>query len=170
MIADTVQQDVPAPSIGAGLNHLPHKTGAVGEAGRKLTLASVGLGAYIVDGVMAVYRGGIRFFSSAERRGQRMSRDITRRFGDFEEQAVNEMRKLQDQVDENVDQLRIGFVDAKYTADEDLEKRVELVLSNMGLPSRERLERLSMEIDDLNRKIDQQLRRLPERPIPDPLG
>jgi hypothetical protein len=40
----------------------------------------------------------------------------------------------------------------------------------MGLPSRERLERLSQEIDDLNHKIDQQLTRLPERPIPDPLG
>ncbi len=131
---------------------------------------TVGLGAYIVDGALAVYKGGLRFVSSAERRGQRMSRDFTRRFGDFEEHAVSEMRKLQDQVDENVDHLRGGFIDAKSSADEDLEKRVELVLSNMGLPSRERLERLSMEIDELNRKLDQQLRRLPDRPIPDPLG
>lgn len=170
MIADTVQLDVPAPSTGAGLNHMPHKAGVVSEAGRKLALASVGLGAYIVDGVMAVYKGGVRFFYSAEQRGQRMSRDMTRRFGDFEEHAVSEMRKLQDQVDENVEQLRSGFVDAKNIADDDLEKRVELILSNMGLPSRERLERLSMEIDELNQKIDQQLRRLPDRPIPDPLG
>ena len=99
-----------------------------------------------------------------------MSRDFTRRFGDFEEHAVGEMRKLQDQMDENVDHLRGGFMDATSSADEDLEKRVELVLSNMGLPSRERLERLSQEIDDLNQKLDQQLRRLPDRPIADPLG
>ena len=99
-----------------------------------------------------------------------MSRDFRRQFGELEEQAVSEMRKLQDQVDENVDHLRGGLMDARSSADEDLEKRVELVLSNMGLPSRERLERLSMEIDELNRKLDQQLRRLPDRPIPDPLG
>ena len=161
MIVDMIQQDVPAPSAGAGLDHLFYKTGVVGEAGRKVALASVGFCAYIVDGVVAVYNGGVQFFTSAERHGQRMSRDLTRRFGDFEEHAVGEMRKLQDQMDENVDHLRGGYMDARSGADEDLEKRVELILSNMGLPSRERLERLSQEIDDLNQKLDQQLRRLP---------
>jgi len=170
MIADPVQQEVPAHSVAAGLDHLQYKTGVVGEAGRKIALASVGFCAFIVDGAVAVYNGGVQFFTSAERRGQRMSRDLTRRFGDFEEHAVGEMRKLQDQMDENVDHLRGGFVDAKSGADEDLEKRIELILSNMGLPSRERLERLSQEIDDLNQKLDQQLRRLPDRPIADPLG
>lgn len=170
MIAEPVQQDVLAPSTDAGLNHFQHKAGALGNAGHKVVLAYVGLGAYIADGAAAVYKGGLRFFATAERRGQRMSRDLTRRFGDLEEQAVSEMRKLQDQMDGNVDHLRGGFMDAKSSADEDLEKRVELVLSNMGLPSRDRLERLSMEIDELNRKLDLQLRRLPDRPIPDPLG
>ena len=170
MIVDMVQQDVPAPSAGAGLDYLQHTASTVGGTSRKIALASVGLGAYIVDGALAVYRGGLRFVSSAERRGQRMTRDATRRFGDFEEHAVSEMRKLQDQVDDNVNHLRGGLMDAGSSADEDLEKRVELVLSNMGLPSRERLERLSMEIDELNRKLDQQLKRLPDRPIPDPLG
>jgi hypothetical protein len=173
MIADTVQQEVPAPAAGAGLRQLQHKAGTVGgtvsEAGRKVVLASVGLCAYVVDGAAAVYQEGVRLFSSAEQRGQRMSRDITRRFGDLEEQAVTEMRKLHYQVDENVDQLRGGFLETNSSADQDLEKRVELVLTNMGLPSRERLERLSQEIDDLNQKIDRQLLRLPDRPVPDAL-
>lgn len=170
MIVEMIQQDVPAPSAGAGLNSLQHQVNAVSGTGRKIALAYVGLGAYIIDGAVAVYRGGMRLISSAERRGQRMSRDFRRQFGELEEQAVSEMRKLQDQVDENVDHVRGGLMDARSSADEDLEKRVELVLSNMGLPSRERLERLSMEIDELNRKLDQQLKRLPDRPIPDPLG
>jgi parvulin-like peptidyl-prolyl isomerase len=170
MIADMVQKEMPAPSAGAGLRQLQHKVGAVEVAGRKVVLAYVGLCAYIVDGAAAVYQEGVRFFSAAERRGQRMSRDLTRRFGDLEEQAVGEMRRLQDQVDVNVDHLRGGLLDSKDISEEDLEKRVELVLTNMGLPSRERLARLSQEIDDLNQKIDQQLRRLPEQPVPDPLA
>lgn len=162
MIADTVQHEMPAPAADAGLSTLQRKVGIVGQAGRKVVLASVGLCAYVVDGAAAVYQGGARLFSSAERRGQQMSRYVTRRFGDLEEQAVGEMRKLQEQVDENVDYLRSNYIDTQSGADGDLEKRVELVLSNMGLPSRERLERLNQEIDDLNHKIDQQLMRLPE--------
>jgi hypothetical protein len=170
MIAEPVRQEMPAPSVAAGLDHLQYRTRVVGDAGRKIALASVGFCAFIVDGAVAVYKGGVHLFSSAELRGQRMSRDLTRRFGDFEEHAVGEMRKLQGQMDENVEQLRGSLMDAKSGADEDLEKRIELILSNMGLPSRERLERLSQEIDDLNQKLDQQLRRLPDRPIADPLG
>jgi polyhydroxyalkanoate synthesis regulator phasin len=170
MIADTVQQEMPAPAAGVGLSHLQRKVSTAGAAGRRLVLASVGLFAYVADGAAAVYQEGVRLFSSAERRGQRMSRDLTRRFGDLEEQAVGEMRKLQNEAEANVDHMRSGFLATKSSADEDLEKRVELVLSNMGLPSRERLERLSQEIDDLNHKIVQQLLRLPDRPVADPLG
>ena len=61
MIVDMVQQDVPAPSAGAGLNYLQHQVNTVGGTGRKIALAYVGLGAYIVDGAVAVYRGGMRF-------------------------------------------------------------------------------------------------------------
>ena len=60
MIADPVQQEVPAPSVAAGLDHLQYKNGVVGEAGRKIALASVGFCAYIVDGAVAVYNGGVR--------------------------------------------------------------------------------------------------------------
>ena len=130
MIADMVQTEMPAPPVDAGLNQLQHKVGAVEEAGRKVVLASVGLCAYIVDGVAAVYQEGIRFFSSAERRGLRMSRDITRRFGDLEAQAVGEMRRLQNQVD--VDHMYGGFLEAKDSSEEDLEKRVRTRIDQYG--------------------------------------
>jgi hypothetical protein len=170
MIANSMQQERPALESGAGFSRWQRKAGAVGEAGRKVVLASVGLCAYVVDGAAAVVKSGTRLFTSAEHRGVRMSRDVTRRFGDLEEQAVTEMRKLQEDVDESVDHLRAGILSPKGDMDEELEKRVELVLSNLGLPSRERLERLGQEIDDLNQKIDQQLMRLPETPYPEPLG
>jgi hypothetical protein len=170
MIAESLQQEIPAPDAGAGFSRWQQRAGTVGTAGRKVVLASVGLCAYVVDGAAAVVKRGARFITSAEHRGVRMSRDATRRFSDLEEQVVTEMRKLQDEVDENVDHLRTGVLSPKASADEELEKRVELVLSNLGLPSRERLERLSREIDELNQKIDQQLMRLPDKPYPEPLG
>jgi hypothetical protein len=169
MIADTIQQEMPAPETGAGVNRVMRPVRSAKEAGRKAVLATVGACAYVVDGAAAVYDGGMTFFSSAERRGRRMSRDMTSRFGYLEEQAVGEMRKLQEQVEDNVDHLR-GMGEGHSLDEDELEKRVELVLANLGLPSRERLVRLSQEIDDLNQKIDRQLQRLPEQPLADPLG
>jgi poly(hydroxyalkanoate) granule-associated protein len=170
MIAETVQQEMPASPVDAGLRQWQRKLDTVSGAGRKVVLASVGLGAYVVDGAASVYKAGVRFVTSAERRGARMGRDVKHRFSDLEEQTVNEMRKLQDSVDINIEQLRGGSFGSGSAMDEELEKRVELVLANLGFPTRERLERLSQEIDDLNQKIDQQLKRLPDQPYPEPLG
>lgn len=170
MIAETVQQDTPASLAGAGLRQWQRKAGAVGEAGRKLVLASIGFYGYMVDGTVSVYQSGMRLFTSAERRGEQMGRAVVRRFSDLEEQTVNEMRKLQESVDTNLGQLRGAHSEPKPGADQELERRVELVLANLGFPTRERLERLSQEIDELNQKIDQQLTRLPDQPYLDPLG
>ena len=139
---------------------------AATASGRKLVLASVGAGAYVLDGVVAVYQRGERLLNQAERRGAKMEREARQRFGKLEEQAVGEMRKLQGQAEESLDLLR----ESRGGANEEIEKRIELALANMGLPSRERLERLSQEIDALNQKLDEQLLRLPSEPLPDPLG
>jgi hypothetical protein len=169
MIAETIQKEMPALDTDAGIARVMRPVRSVKATGRKVVLAAVGACAYVMDGAAAVYHEGTRLLSTAERRGQRMSRDVTQRFGDLEEQAVGEMRKLQEQVEDNVDHLR--GMGEEHSADEDeLEKRVELVLANLGLPSRERLERLTHEIDDLNQMIDRQLQRLPEQPLADPLG
>ena len=133
--------------------------------GRKLVLASVGAGAYVLDGVLSVYRGGVHLLQSAEQRGEQMEHATRQRFSNLEEQAIHEMRKLQGQAEETLEHVGI----AGGSVNEEVEKRVELTLANMGLPSRERLERLSQEIDALNRKLDEQIMRLPSEPMPDPL-
>jgi hypothetical protein len=170
MIAEMVQQETPASPADAGLRQWQRRTGSVKEAGRKVVFATVGLCAYMVDGVASIYQGGVRLFSSAEHRGERMGRDVTQRFSDLEEQTVNEMRKLQDSVDVNMAQLRSDDLESRLGHDQEFEKRVELVLANLGFPTRDRLEQLGREIDDLNQKIDQQLMRLPDQPYPEPLG
>jgi poly(hydroxyalkanoate) granule-associated protein len=176
MIADTMpagamQAEEPAASIkveaGADMHAAVEQQAAkVKAAGRKFVLAYLGAGAYVLDGFAGVYRRGERLLASAEKRGAVMERDARRRFGNLEEQAVHEMRKLQGQAEESMQQMR----ESRGSANEEVEKRVELALANMGLPSRERLERLSQEIDALNQKLDEQILRLPADPIPDQLG
>lgn len=138
--------------------------------GRRMTLAGVGAVAYVWDSARAVVQGGAELVSSAEKRGERMGQTVTKRFVTLEEQAADELRKLQGQVTEHGETLRTGLMEEPAELDEVMEKRIEQVLSNLGVPSRDRLERLSREIDELNAKIDEELRRsrLPSDPLPEP--
>lgn len=169
-----MQAEQPAPLAGASAKRWPQTvagaaaktTTKAAASGRKWVLAVVGVGALVLDGAATAYRSGEHLLNSAERRGVTMEREARRRFGKLEEQAVGEMRKLQGQAEEGMEQIRAS----RSGANEEFEKRVELVLANMGLPSRERLERLSQEIDTLNQMLDEQILRLPSNPLPDQLG
>ena len=122
-------------------------------------LAYVGFWAFTYDGVLGVYKGGVKLISDAEQRGSRMEQVFMQRFHGLENCTANELKKLQNQVEANVDQVRSTVFDTRSEVEVELEKRVELVLANVGIPSRDRLERLSQEIDFLNQKIDQELLR-----------
>ena len=169
MTVKTMELKQPALLVDAGAKQWKQTAKAAKAAtasGRKLVLASVGAGAYVLDGVVVVYQRSERLLKQAEKRGAKMEREARQRFGKLEEQAVGEMRKLQEQAEGGLEQLR----ESHGGANEGIEKRIELVLANMGLPSRERLDRLSQEIDALNQKLDEQLLRLPSEPLPDQLG
>lgn len=166
IMSDRMPVEQPAPLAGAGGKRWPQAVEKTAASGRRWALAAVGAGAYVLDGVVAVYRSGEHLLDSAERRGAAMERGARQRFGKLEEQAVGEMRKLQGQAEEGMEQMRVS----RGSVNEEIEKRVELALANMGLPSRERLERLSQEIDALNQMLDEQILRLPADPIPDQLG
>lgn len=163
MTVKTMELEQPAVLDETSTKQWQQKAEAATESGRKLVLASVGAGAYVLDGVMTVYQYGERLLNQAEKRGVTMQRTFRRRFGTLEEQAVSELRKLQGQAEDGIQHMR-------ETQTEEMERRVELALANMGLPSRERLDRLNEEIDALNRKLDEQILRLPSEPLPDQLG
>lgn len=138
--------------------------------GRRFVLAGVGVAAYVWDGAASVVQGGNDLLQSAAQRGERMRRVATRRFVKLEEQAADELRKLQGQVLEQGEALRTGLMEEPLEMNESMEKHIEQVLEKLGVPSRERLERLSREIDELNAKIDEELRRaqLPSEPLQEP--
>ena len=129
------------------------------RASHKALLAYLGFWALTVDGAAGVYKNGVQLFNDAEARGSQMERAFAKRFQRMEEHAAEELHKAQRQVDNNVQQVRSTVVDARSEVEEELEKRVELVLANLGIPSRERLERLSQEIEYLNQKLDLELQR-----------
>ena len=166
MTVNTMELEQSAPLAGVEAEQWRQPIAATRTSARKLALAYLGAAAYAGDGVVALYRSGERLLASAERRGAAMEHGVRRRFGNLEEQAVQEMRKLQGQAEDGLQQMR----ESRGGVNEEVEKRVELVLANMGLPSRERLERLSQEIDALNQKLDEQILRLPAEPIADQLG
>jgi hypothetical protein len=58
--------------------------------------------------------------------------------------------------------LRAGVVESSHLAEDELERQVERMLVHFGIPSRDRLERLSSEIEQLNARIDDELERLGE--------
>ena len=53
--------------------------------------------------------------------------------------------------------MKLTVYEARGETQEDLERSVEMVLASLGVPSRDRLERLSMEIDELNERLDREL-------------
>lgn len=166
MAADTMRAEGSAARVDAGMKQLRQAARDAAASGHKLVLAYMGAGAYMLDGVVSVYRRGERLIVRAEKRGEVMEYEVKRRFGSLEEQAVSEMRRLQSQAEESILQMR----ESQGDVNDELEKRIELLLSNMGLPSRDRLERLGQEIDALNQKLDEQILRLPAEPVLDQLG
>ncbi len=160
MKANTMKMELPKQLNVAGLQkQMSADWASARTASHKTLLAAVGAWALMVDGAAGVYKSGVQLFNDAEARGEQMERDFAKRFQYIEERATKELHKAQRQVGENVEQMKSTVVDTRSEVEEELEKRVELVLANLGIPSRERLERLSQEIEYLNQKLDLELQK-----------
>ena len=102
----------------------------------------------------------MQLFNDAEARGESDGTGLRQTLPAYRGTCcTKELHKAQRQVGENVQQMKSTVVDTRSEVEEELEKRVELVLANLGIPSRERLERLSQEIEVLNQKLDLELQK-----------
>lgn len=129
------------------------------DSGRKVALAYVGMWAMVLDGVQSLLQRSVKLLNDAEQRGASMEDALNQRLGHMEKSATRGIEELQHRLDENVQQVGKGVTGAREELEEELEKRVEQALINLGIPTRERLERLNQEIDRLNAKIDKELSR-----------
>jgi len=88
-----------------------------------------------------------------------MEEALTQRLRQTQQRATRQFDRLQNHVGDNVEQVTRTVTDTGETVEDQVEKQVERVLVNLGIPTRDRLERLNQEIDRLNAKLDEELAR-----------
>lgn len=160
MKAETGTMDAPGPIQLSSLpEQLRHRWASLSAGGRRVLLAYVGLWGYAFDSVNAAYQGGRNWLGTVEDRGVEVQNTIGHSFQQLEKQAGRQVKRFQGDVEESVDQVKRSISSTQSEVEDELEKRVESVLANLGIPSRERLERLSAEIEDLSRRIDLELQK-----------
>ena len=160
MKAGMISLDVPNPlDISSLQAHVERQWQRLGKGTRKLALAYVGAWGIAYDRTRDVVHGGARLFSDAEQRGERIETFFNERVLSLETRATDEVKRLQDSLETNGQQLRQNVFESHTGVSEELERQIELAVSSLGIPSRDQLERLSAEIEELNRRIDAELAR-----------
>ena len=122
---------------------------SVQTVGTRATRVAVGLWVLVYDGLSWTLRNPNDAMDKVERRGLKVEKEINRRLDALErrsESVVKRVRGVQQ------DGLSLGGAE-----EEEIERQVEKALLRLGLPSRERLENLTKEIESLSHKIDQEL-------------
>ncbi len=141
---------------------------------RKAVLAYVGVLGLAVDEAKAVLERGQKLVEQAERRGEKLERKLekeaTRELKRSRRELEKRVKRLQKQLQKLQKQGRKSVRGKERKTEKLLERQVEEILERMGIPSRERIEKLNKEIDALARKIDQALAEQQPQvalPIPD---
>ena len=127
---------------------------AVSKSGRRVALAYVCLWAFTYDRAADLYQDGVNLLEDAVKRGEGMEQALNRRLGQAERSAAKQFTTLQNRFGDNVEQVTRTVTETGEGFEDQLEKQVERVLVNLGIPTRDRLERLNQESDRLNVRRD----------------
>lgn len=128
-------------------------------SGHRFVSAYIGFWALLYDKLVVLARRGVRLAGLAERRGERVDDAVRHQVVHLEERAVDEVHRLQHELGHDVAQVQRELVEAGGELEDELEKRIAHIMANLGIPSRERLAWLNQELDRLNEKLDEELRR-----------
>jgi poly(hydroxyalkanoate) granule-associated protein len=120
------------------------------KVGRKAVLAYAGLWGLAYDEAKAILERGKKLVDEAENRGEKIEETAASEAKKARKDAEKRVKKLQKRLES-----RIRRTESK--TEKQLERQVQDVLDRLGIPSRERIEKLNREIDALTKKIDQQL-------------
>jgi len=129
----------------------------VRESSRRLLLLYVGAWASLFDAGNNLVGAGRRLLEDAEQRGEVIEGDVVAHFRQLERKTLGQLRQLQDGI--HLNEARTSLDNTFEQTQDELAERVQSVLDNLGIPSREQLARLNREIDQLNTKIDHELQR-----------
>lgn len=129
------------------------------KTGHRAALIYVGFFGCVYDRASRLYQRSEKLVGSAIARGEKMEQAFNKQFERLGQRTSKEIDTLQNQLGENVEQVTRTVSDKGEGLEGQLEKQVERVLVNLGIPTRDRLERLNQEIDRLNAKLDEELAR-----------
>ncbi len=119
----------------------------------------VGAWALLYDAAQDVVRQPAHYMDRIERRGLALERVLTR---EWQSLARSGFKRLPGAALGPLHWARREVAAGGQYAEDEIERQVERVLERLGIPSRERLERLSDEIESLSAKIDLELAHLDE--------
>ena len=160
MKADVMKLEAPA---GVDASEMQAQMGAqvrrARDVARKAALVYVGFWGCAYDRAKEVTGRGEEMWQDAIARGERMEKALDKQLERFGRRTSKQVTALQNQLGSNVEQVTRTVSDTSEGFEAQLEKQVERVLVNLGIPTRDRLERLNQEIDRLNAKLDEELAR-----------
>jgi poly(hydroxyalkanoate) granule-associated protein len=127
------------------------------DASRKVVLAYAGLWGMAYDEAAALLGKGRSMLEEAEHRGESMEHTATKQARKVREQAKSRLQDVEARVENLQGKLSRRAERTENKIEYDVETQVERVLDRLGIPSRERIMKLSEEIEALSLKIDAQL-------------
>ena len=125
--------------------------------GHKAMLAYIGLWGLAYDGAKSAWSGSISFVGRAEKRGEEIEQQVSSQVSKLETQASDEMKRWRESMQKNMRLMSKEVGKSSKVAESEFEQQVAKIMSRLGIPSRDRLDKLSQEIEILSAKIDEEL-------------
>ena len=140
----------------------------VQKTGRKVALAYAGLLGMAYDEALAIVKRGRKLVDDAENRGEKMEAATLKQVKNVRKDVEKQVKKQVKMAEKEVEKVQKRVVKqvrrSETKAENSIDAQVERVLERMGIPSRERIIKLSAEIEALSRKIDQEVVQVVEIP------
>lgn len=138
------------------------------DFGRKSVRVYAGVLGLAYDSARSLVSQGKSFVDEAEERGEALESATQRRVEDVYSDARRQAQAATQRLDETRSELRSRVRRSERQAEAELESQIESILERMGIPNRERINRLSVEIENLSQKIDR-LARLQDPTVAEPM-
>ncbi|MBX2998469.1 MAG: phasin family protein [Caldilineaceae bacterium] len=129
----------------------------VRDASRRVVLAYAGLWGMAYDEAATLIDKGKSILEKAEHRGETLEHNATEQVKKVGKQARSRLQKVEARVESLQGKVKSRTERAENKVEYDLETQVERVLDRLGIPSRDRIMKLSEEIEALSLKIDAQM-------------
>jgi transposase len=127
------------------------------DTSRRAVLAYAGLWGMAYDEAATLLNKGKSMLEEAEHRGETMESAATERVKKVGRQAKSRLQEVEARVDSLQGKISSRAERAEGKVEYDLEVQVERVLDRLGIPSRDRIMKLSEEIEALSLKLDAQM-------------